>query len=186
MFLEDARLGTPAAGAFGLNGIVYHPDGYLLVAKSDNGALYKVPLTNPAAYTQVTTTQNLSAADGLLLQDNNTLQVVSNAQARVFRLATTNGFAAATLSGTFVTSRSSPPPWPVATAPATCSTPTSTSCLAAKRRPSASSASTRWFSSKPAFVSKKRPLPYGRRPLLVSAIVWTRAFDALEDGGVGH
>ncbi len=103
VFLEDARLGTPAAGAFGLNGIVFHPDGYLLVAKSDNGAIYKVPLSNPSSYTQVTTTQNLSAADGLLLQDNNTLQVVSNAKARVFRLATTNGFGAATLSGTFTT-----------------------------------------------------------------------------------
>ena len=104
VFLEDAtRLAPPAAGAFGLNGIVFHPDGYLLVAKSDNGAIYKVPLANPSSFTQVTTTQNLTAADGLLLQDNNTLQVVSNAQARVFRLATTNGFAAATLSGTFVT-----------------------------------------------------------------------------------
>ncbi|OGX85286.1 SMP-30/gluconolactonase/LRE family protein [Hymenobacter glacialis] len=104
VFLEDAtRLAPPAAGAFGLNGIVFHPDGYLLVAKSDNGALYKVPLNAPNTFTQVTTTQNLSAADGLLLQDNNTLQVVSNAQARVFRLATTNGFTAATLSGTFVT-----------------------------------------------------------------------------------
>lgn len=104
VFLEDAaRLGTPAAGAFGFNGIVVHPDGYLLVAKSDNGVIYKVPLTNPAGYVPVATTQNLMAADGLLLQDNNTLQVVSNAQAKVFRLATTNNFGAATLSGTFAT-----------------------------------------------------------------------------------
>ena len=104
VFLEDAaRLGTPAAGAFGFNGIVFHPDGYLLVAKSDNGVIYKVPLSNPAGYVPVATTQNLTAADGLLLQDNNTLQVVSNAQAKVFRLTTANGFGAATLAGTFVT-----------------------------------------------------------------------------------
>ncbi|WP_426060171.1 hypothetical protein [Hymenobacter sp. B1770] len=104
VFLEDAaRLAAPTPGAFGFNGIVFHPDGYLLVAKSDNGAIYKVPLSNPGRFTQVTTTQNLSAADGLLLQDNNTLQVVSNAQARVFRMASTNGFTSATLSGTFVT-----------------------------------------------------------------------------------
>lgn len=109
VFLEDAaRLGTPAAGAFGFNGIVFHPDGYLLVAKSDNGVIYKVPLANPAGYTPVATTQNLMAADGLLLQDNNTLQVVSNAQAKVFRLATTNGFGAATLSGTFSTAAQFP------------------------------------------------------------------------------
>ena len=104
VFLEDAaRLGTPAAGAFGFNGIVVHPDGYLLVIKSDNGGLYKVPLANPASYTQVSTAQNLKDGDGLLLQDNNTLQVVSNQQAKVFRLATTNGFGAAALTGTFAT-----------------------------------------------------------------------------------
>ena len=104
VFLEDAaRLGTPAAGAFGFNGIVVHPDGYLLVIKSDNGGLYKVPLSSPSTYTQVTTAQNLMAGDGLLLQDNNTLQVVSNAQAKVFRLTTANGFGAATLAGTFAT-----------------------------------------------------------------------------------
>ncbi|SFP72082.1 SMP-30/gluconolactonase/LRE family protein [Hymenobacter arizonensis] len=109
VFLEDAtRLAPPTGGAFGFNGIVFHPDGYLLVAKSDNGAIYKVPLNNPAGFTQVTTTQNLTAADGMLLQDNNTLQVVSNAQARVFRMASTNGFTSATLSGTFVT----PPQFP--------------------------------------------------------------------------
>ncbi|OGX89271.1 hypothetical protein BEN47_07695 [Hymenobacter lapidarius] len=102
VFLDNTQLTAPA-GMFGLNGIVYHPDGYLLVAKSDNGAIYKVPLNNPAGFTQVAISQNLAAADGLLLQDNNTLQVVSNAQARVFRLVTTNGFTAATLSGTFVT-----------------------------------------------------------------------------------
>ena len=100
VFLEDVRLAAPA-GMFGLNGIVVHPDGYLLVVKSDNGGLYKVPLNNPGAYTQVSTAQNLKDADGLLLQDNNTLQVVSNQQAKVFRLASTNGFGAAALTGAF-------------------------------------------------------------------------------------
>ena len=101
VFLEDARLAAPA-GMFGLNGIVFHPDGYLLAVKSDEGKLFKIPLATPTMFTTVTTTQSLTAGDGLLLQDNNTLQVVSNAQAKVFRLATTNGFGAATLSGTFV------------------------------------------------------------------------------------
>lgn len=103
VFLEDAHLGTSNVGAFGLNGLVFHPDGYLLVAKSDVGALYKVPLDNPAGFTQVATSQNLQGADGLLLQDNTTLQVVCNAQAKVYRLATTNGFTTATTSGQFST-----------------------------------------------------------------------------------
>lgn len=102
IFLENAQLGAPA-GAFGLNGIVFHPDGYLLVAKSNEGALFKIPLSNPAALTRVTTSQNLQAADGLLLQNNTTLQVVTNSQARVYRLTTTDGWANATTSGTFTT-----------------------------------------------------------------------------------
>lgn len=112
VFLEDARLAAPA-GAFGLNGIVYHPDGYLLVAKSDAGAIYKVPLSNPTGFTVVATTSlNLSAIDGLRLQDNNTLQAVTNAQAKVQRLVTTNGWGGAKLSGTFAT----PPQFPTSIA----------------------------------------------------------------------
>lgn len=112
VFLEDARLAA-AAGAFGLNGIAYHPDGYLLVAKSDAGALYKVPLSNPAAFTAVATTGlNLRAIDGLRLTDNNTLQAVSNAQAKVQRLASADGWATAALSGTFTT----PPQFPTSLA----------------------------------------------------------------------
>ena len=102
VFVESPQFAAPA-GAFGLNGIVFHPDGYLLVVKSDDGKLFRVPLTAPTTFTTVATTQNLKDADGLLLQDNNTLQVVSNQQAKVFRLATTNGFGAAMLSGTFTT-----------------------------------------------------------------------------------
>ena len=36
----------PAPGAFGLNGIVFHPDGYFLVAKTDSSKIFKVSLTN--------------------------------------------------------------------------------------------------------------------------------------------
>ncbi|WP_310392109.1 hypothetical protein [Hymenobacter sp.] len=107
VFVESPQFAAPA-GAFGLNGIVFHPDGYLLAVKSDEGKLFKIPLAAPATFTTVATTQNLTAADGLLLQDNNTLQVVSNAQARVFRLATTNAFGAATLAGSFTTAAQFP------------------------------------------------------------------------------
>lgn len=107
VFLEDAQLAAPA-GAFGLNGIVFHPDGYLLVAKSNEGALFKVPLATPAAFTRVATTQNLMGADGLLLEDNNTLQVVTNAQATVYQLRTTSAWATATVADSF----STPPQYP--------------------------------------------------------------------------
>lgn len=108
VFAENAQFAAPA-GAFGLNGIVYHPDGYLLVAKSNTGTLFKVPLATPATISTVDVgSQNLTAADGLRLADNNTLQVVCNSQAKVYRLATTNGWTSATVSGTFNT----PPQYP--------------------------------------------------------------------------
>lgn len=103
VFLENAALAAPA-GSFGLNGIVYHPDGYLVVAKSDEGALIKVPLNNPAGFSKVTATGlNLTGADGLQLLDNNTLLVVCNAQGQVYRLRSTDGFVGASRTGSFAT-----------------------------------------------------------------------------------
>ena len=92
--LENAALAAPS-GKFGLNGIVYHPGGYLIVAKSDEGALLKVPLANPASFTKVTlpTGLSLSGDDGLQLLDNTTLLAVCNAQGKVYKLTTTTGFA---------------------------------------------------------------------------------------------
>jgi sugar lactone lactonase YvrE len=106
VFLENAQLA--AATGFGLNGIVYHPDGYLLVAKTSDGTLFKVPLSNPASFTKVTTSQNLTGADGLLLFDNQTLLLVSGSQSTVFRLTSPDAWATTTAAGTFATGASSP------------------------------------------------------------------------------
>jgi sugar lactone lactonase YvrE len=102
-FLENAALAAPA-GKFGLNGIVYHPGGYLLVAKSDEGALLKVPLANPAAFTKVTlpTDLSLSGGDGLQLVNTTTLLAVCNAQGKVYRLTTTTDFASVVNAATDV------------------------------------------------------------------------------------
>jgi sugar lactone lactonase YvrE len=103
VFLENSALAAPA-GTFGLNGIVYHPDGYLIVAKSDEGALLKVPLSNPAGFTKVTTTGlTLTGDDGLQLIDNNTLLVACNAQGQVYRLTSADGFATVNRTGSFAT-----------------------------------------------------------------------------------
>jgi sugar lactone lactonase YvrE len=107
IFLQDARLGAPA-GKFGLNGIEFHPDGYLLVAKSDDGSLFKVPIADPKSFSKVATTQNLEGIDGIQLQDVTTLYAVTNAQARVYKLTTANAWADVTASGTF----STPPQYP--------------------------------------------------------------------------
>ncbi len=107
VLLENAQLAAPA-GAFGLNGIVFHPDGYLLIAKSNEGVIFKIPLNNPESFTKLTLPQALTGADGMLLQDNKTLQVVTNSQAKVYRLTSADNWTSATVSGTF----STPPQYP--------------------------------------------------------------------------
>ncbi|WP_073109579.1 SMP-30/gluconolactonase/LRE family protein [Hymenobacter daecheongensis] len=106
VFLEDPRLS--GGTGFGLNGIVFHPDGYLLVAKSNDGTLFKVPLSNPTGFTTVTIAQSLVGADGLLLLDPQTLLVVSGSQSTVFRLATTTAWVSASATGSFATGAVSP------------------------------------------------------------------------------
>ena len=106
IFLENTQLS--GSTGFGLNGIVFHPDGYLLVAKSNDGALFKVPLSNPTGFTRVTTSQNLTGADGMLLQDNRTLLVVSGSQSTVFRISSSDGWVNASSSGSFATGAVSP------------------------------------------------------------------------------
>ena len=108
VFLENAQF--DAGTAFGLNGIVYHPDGYLLVAKANTGILFKVPLANPSTFTTVAAATGLSltGADGLLLTDPQTLLLVSGSQRTVYRLRSTDAWATTSSTGTFATGAVSP------------------------------------------------------------------------------
>ena len=101
VFLENSQFS--GGTAFGLNGIVFHPDGYLLVAKSNDGTLFKVPVANPASFTTVASSQSLVGADGLLLLDNTTLLVVAGSQNTVYRMASTDAWATTRPSGSFAT-----------------------------------------------------------------------------------
>lgn len=76
IFASDSRFSAPA-GTFGLNGIVAHPDGYLLVSKTDNGKLFKIPLTAPKAFAEVEGF-SVNAPDGLELNNNSDLVIVEN------------------------------------------------------------------------------------------------------------
>jgi sugar lactone lactonase YvrE len=73
ILLEDDGL---LIDGFGGNGIVVHPDGYLLVGIS-GVELYKVPLDDPAEWTVVETAEVI-AADGMLLRADGALIVVSD------------------------------------------------------------------------------------------------------------
>lgn len=61
---------------FGLNGIEYHPDGYLLAAVAGNSTLVKIPLDDPAAADLVALTEPLSI-DGMALGADGILYAVN-------------------------------------------------------------------------------------------------------------
>lgn len=83
----------------GLNGIVYHPSGYLLTVSSGTGALYKIPLNNPKAVSKVSSEQFFVNGDGLLLAANNKLIVVQNGGSdKIYELQSDNEWASAKLS----------------------------------------------------------------------------------------
>ncbi|MFO0599962.1 MAG: SMP-30/gluconolactonase/LRE family protein [Myxococcaceae bacterium] len=85
----------PAPNAFGLNGIVAHPDGYLLVAKTDEGALFKVPLADPNAFTRVEVPA-LTGIDGMSLDGKGALLIAQNTTHAVTRVTSTDGWKTAT------------------------------------------------------------------------------------------
>jgi sugar lactone lactonase YvrE len=103
IFVENALLAAPA-GSFGLNGIVYHPNGYLIISKSDNGKLFKVTMGNTPSVSEITNTTVFSGADGLSLDNNNTLIIACNSTLNtVFKITTSNDWSTGSTSGTFVT-----------------------------------------------------------------------------------
>ncbi|MDP5200320.1 SMP-30/gluconolactonase/LRE family protein [Flavobacterium sp. DG2-3] len=80
----------------GPNGIVFHPQGFLIVANNGTGALVKIELNNPEKGTKVKIDQFFPSADGLLLDDNNTLTLVQNGGVnKIFKLITADNWTTA-------------------------------------------------------------------------------------------
>jgi len=102
IFLEDDAFAPLSVGEMaGLNGIVFHPDGYLIVSKMDEGVLFKIPVADPANFTTIT-----SAAlpgDGLLLTKDNKLVVMAPTLNKAYLVSSTNAWATATVDKTFET-----------------------------------------------------------------------------------
>jgi sugar lactone lactonase YvrE len=78
-----------------LNGIVYHPDGYLLIAKPRDGVLLKMPVDKPEAVTQVKLDQPIPGADGLVWHPNGNLIVVSGRLSLVLSLKSDDSWSSA-------------------------------------------------------------------------------------------
>ncbi|MGK2696689.1 SMP-30/gluconolactonase/LRE family protein [Serratia surfactantfaciens] len=61
-----------------LNGIVYHPDGFLIAADYTRGLLWKVTLDNAPAISAIRLSQRLKGPDGLRLKNANELVIVQS------------------------------------------------------------------------------------------------------------
>ena len=91
----------------GLNGIVYHPSGFLIVDNSSKGQLFKLDLKDPKKVSRIAIDQYFMGADGLLLNDNNTLSMVVNGGSdKIFQLTSTDNWTSAKVAAsTQVTDR---------------------------------------------------------------------------------
>ena len=85
----------------GLNGIVYHPGGFLIADNSNTGQLYKIDIANPNTIQKVKVDQYFLGADGLLLDDaNNLTMVVNGGNDKIFKLESTDNWQSARLAAT--------------------------------------------------------------------------------------
>ncbi|GAA2777138.1 hypothetical protein [Saccharopolyspora taberi] len=81
VFLEDDAFDAPTTDGLpevGLNGIAYHPDGYLLTVRYDTGELLRVPLDGTPRATKVDLDTPVIGADGIALRPDGDLVVATN------------------------------------------------------------------------------------------------------------
>ena len=105
---------APSPNNFGLNGLVVHPDGFLIVAKYEGGQLFKVPLDNPKNIDVVLISEDIPTIDGILLKSSNELYLVSNAlpqmthSEKIFKLRTSDHWSSAVTQGEILIDRTFP------------------------------------------------------------------------------
>ena len=80
----------------GVNGILYHADGFLIVDNSAKGQIYKIDLKDPMNVQKIKIDQFFLGADGLLLNDKNKLTMVVNGGIdKIYQLVTTDNWMSA-------------------------------------------------------------------------------------------
>jgi sugar lactone lactonase YvrE len=93
VFAQNILFGAVGVG---LNGIVWHSAGFLLVNNNSNGNLLKVDLRDPGQVSKVKINQFFPGADGLLLDAQNNLLLVQNKGVnKVFRLSSKDNWSTA-------------------------------------------------------------------------------------------
>jgi sugar lactone lactonase YvrE len=89
---DDVNFSSPN---FGLNGIAYHADGYLIVANTGQGKLFKVDLKNGNMISEITGIDSLPG-DGLTFL-NNDLYVVTGSGSRVAQVRSSDDWKTASI-----------------------------------------------------------------------------------------
>jgi DNA-binding beta-propeller fold protein YncE len=98
VFAKDIKFETEGIG---VNGLVYHPEGFLLVGNSSTGQIYRIDINNSQNVQKVAINQYFVGADGLLLTANDTLTVVVNGgNDKVFQLKTEDNWRTARICST--------------------------------------------------------------------------------------
>src|SRR5258708_29380929 len=75
IFVEDKRLASKGRSPIGL---VYHPDGYLIVGIPDSGALFKISLVNPKEFSQITGIPRFLGVNSLVLMPDGKLAIAQS------------------------------------------------------------------------------------------------------------
>jgi len=114
ILINDERLAAPA-GTFGLNGLVYHPNGFLIVAVYNGGKLFKIPLSNPSDLKEIELGgKPFPTIDGVLFLDNNTIALACNNltgadfTSAVYKVNTNNNWMSANTIAVFETGNTFP------------------------------------------------------------------------------
>lgn len=95
-FLSDSQFTAQGAG---ISGILYHPDGFLLVAKSSDGTLFKIDLTT-ATVTPVTVMGGTTSISDLALLADGSVAALDPLSSSLVILTSGDGWAAAQASTT--------------------------------------------------------------------------------------
>lgn len=85
---------------FNLNGIVYHPDGYLLVGKYNSGEIFRISTVgkNAGEVQRVKLSAPVTGADGIVLRGRDRISIVQNLGAdQVLDVVSKDGWKTATL-----------------------------------------------------------------------------------------
>ena len=75
VFADNEKFGSLGIG---LNGIAWHPDGFLVVVNNGTGALFKIQVKDPRNIQRILTKSFFPGGDGLLFNNNQQLILVQN------------------------------------------------------------------------------------------------------------